>query len=1504
MAQAGGPAAINGFLYQIIHHLGWLADVTLTGNLDGQEIKDACLVLEPRSGGDARAEASGTYLVEQYKTREGGTWSLTELESVLCDLRKAVPNSRPSGARYRFVTDGRAGRLETFSTFLADLQSAAGPDNLDNAEKKNFGNNHIVTNRDFFDHIVWVTTPSGAFQSTAHERAVVFHLLSHFEMEFEAQARVRTDAVERLLRPYAPELGDERKVREQLVGVLVERLSKGETRLDVAGINEMFRHVGLNPERLRRLAGLPETMSALTCRRFARLNYHPDRDVRAAPKWPEDKPVLLIAGESGTGKTWQLGRLLEAFRQERQIATFVSAARNREDVLAQASRDVWQIGLGETSDKPLIAVSHFFRELAPDASTPRLIIALDDIQDIDLARDLVQQDWVDWGMHLVLTVPQGAARSLALTDGDAIHVHSVADFSVDELDTLLKRSGRRWADLPADLKKLLRNPILAGLFLELHYASVQSAPHSEYEIFERFWERIAARGRTGDEGIVIALATHMREGKPYPLPRPMWYDIGLTDEGTLVRIEAAGWLRSNELGEIAFAHDRLLNWAIAKSLVYEFLRKHLSFDGLASLLARETGEQAWYVSQRLGYVPMDTLWLLATDEGNSETLAQLIARLEGCHQFGSYGEDLYVHLLPTLGQRAVPVLLERLNALSTVSDDDFRVGLIGKAFANLARQGNVDLQETIDSLLNTPSRNYQKVAIAALTAAPDARRLDHLWELHQQRLDALEDRTDGSRYAEYQASFAALRAGVALDPAWLRRRILEADTEKERVSELGYLLNGLEHTDALAIWNEVRDALMVKVSASKPRSLLYCIARFSDREKLDFVIKHLSRREDFASGAALAALTVLDPMAAIDRLVEVEDFDRYVTRNHWLPVLLHSQPELTRQRIRELAESDRKGHRIIEDLFGERPDDMDEAMLLFLLRALERDLYERLDEAVAGDPIWLYHPLDLLGRIIDPKLMTLLQAEAGGELERMIAAVACSRLRTNSNYVDHVRESARRVLTLMGGEGITTLIKRELESKHLWVRHGGLKWAFIRGDEGIIESLGAIARRPVPRDSSGKPESEPYLEFHQAITALAALGPDAVLVDILWQTGMAEVPINLGALRTYRGPLPKALTDQARCTLQSDAPAENSLLTALVIAEISGDADLIPAVRSVLGPADPQSRVARYACMALQHLGDQSDDFVRLASRMTQTEANAAWAVIALVSLGDRGLKFLENWLRNRKATKHTDDDDLAIRALYRNPATRKLSVDAAVDRCLHGRFLLDCPYDIAAEADEPALREQIINKVFAARFFVTTAPLRAIEGLAKFDAMRAIEAIEIGLESHQKIERQLCRLLVLVTPETAAAKLIGAAVTSERQSLRRAAGQALRRLDPGLVSRLLIDRMTGSAAERKGAAELAGWLPTPEITKALGHLADHDSAIDIRHAALAALDLHRREANIRSLLAAFPCGVPARQWSLLVAILEGADPYLLTDREDPLWLGRILSDDVPPYSSITPSRC
>ena len=217
--------------------------------------------------------------------------------------------------------------------------------------------------------------------------------------------------------------------------------------------------------------------------------------------------------------TWQvLGRVWKA----RRTATLVLGAKTTEDILTRAARDIWQEGLGETPEKSLIAVSNFLRELVPNTPIPLLTVAVDDIQDVDVARDLIRRDWMRWRMRLILVVPDTIARGLEHTDSETIHVHRIGDFSVNELDALLKQHGQQWADLPSDLKKLLCKPILAGLFLELSYTSFQDAPCSEYEIFEKFWEKIVAKCRPGDEGIVTALAAHTHEGKSYPLPRPEW----------------------------------------------------------------------------------------------------------------------------------------------------------------------------------------------------------------------------------------------------------------------------------------------------------------------------------------------------------------------------------------------------------------------------------------------------------------------------------------------------------------------------------------------------------------------------------------------------------------------------------------------------------------------------------------------------------------------------------------------------------------------------------------------------------------------------------------------------------------------------------------------------------------------------------------------------------------------------------------------------------------------
>ena len=143
-----------------------------------------------------------------------------------------------------------------------------------------------------------------------------------------------------------------------------------------------------------------------------------------------------------------------------------------------------------------------------------------------------------------------------------------------------------------------------------------------------------------------------------------------------------------------------------------FLNNQLTVDGLFALMTGGEDGDGADTLRRFDYVPMDTLWLLSADDSRRSELGQLVEKMESHRAFGGAGRSLYTRLLPTLGQRAVPVLLQRLRTIIESSDGDYRVGLIGEGLATLAKRKLVDVRPAIESLLQSrslsiPSFNYQ-----------------------------------------------------------------------------------------------------------------------------------------------------------------------------------------------------------------------------------------------------------------------------------------------------------------------------------------------------------------------------------------------------------------------------------------------------------------------------------------------------------------------------------------------------------------------------------------------------------------------------------------------------------------------------------------------------------------------------------------------------------------------------------------------------------------------------
>ena len=1482
MTQAGGSAAINGFLYQMLHHIDLTAMVHWTEYQSGKWL----VILEPKNGGDALTETHSFRCVEQYKTKTRGTWSVGELTNVLKDLRRAVQCPHGKNAQYRFVTSGRRGKLDPFDEFLRRVRSTRTADELDDTIERKFSNKLAMSDRKFFDHIE-LNTRSGHTPPMPEQLADLIHLLSHFDMEFDVTAERVARRIDKELRRYVPHLGSESSIRNQLVGALMERLGSGEATLDIEEIKTLFKDVGLVPDRMHKLARLRRTMNSITAERLNRVNYDPLLDVRPKPEWHSDKHVLLISGKSGSGKSWQLGSLMHSLHQQEKLTTLVNVIEGTgESLLDKAARDIWQRGLGETTDHTLIAVSNHLKDLR--YSDRELALAFDDVRDPTVARRLISEDWSTLGMRLVLTVPEVVAQSLH-NELDVQRL-PVTDFSIHELQDAFARASYNWEELPNDLQKILRKPILAGIFFRLEHLSFRESPHSEYEIFEQFWLRIADKGHPHDTGIIMELAKHVINSKSYPVPRNQWSDLGL-DSKALERLQTAGWLQHDD-GDVGFAHDRLLNWAVAKSLAHSHALGRLSISELTESLTKTVAGSVVSEPTRLGYVPMDAIWLLSRNDTKDSDLAELVEHLDESKEFGSYGETLYAQLLPTLGLHAVPMLVRRLQNITSENERDYRVKLIGLGFSALARQGEVPIENVIDSLLKSDSTGCQNAALTVLEKMPIRASLDRIWELLQHRRALLDTQKGSISNDDYSVAFDALRNEIRQNPDWLRHRLTNWTGSDDSLPTLAHQLNALDHPDAADIWNESKTMLMEQMPRNKLRGLLMCIARFKDAEYLDFVQECLTEREDSADSAAFYTLTVIDPVKAVERLADVRAVGRFFYRNRWSSMLLHAQANMTRQRVLEFAEADKLSFVDIYDVFGVRPNQIDKPILQFLLRTLERELRDSPESALAESPNWLHLRLEFLNRITRPDLLSVIDTEKDGDLELMITQVACSQLGGGSRLSrDPVFRSARRFLLTIGGRGFETVLQQQIASNNQYERIEALSWVVVCPENDDIRSAVTAASRAISVRDGGAIDSLDRIEFSLVTEALAHCGEDKALVEVIERNGYIDVPSDIAHYRTHFGQMSNQLTASARNVLTASDATEDQILFALTVAGVSGDPSMLDRIHAFLQVSTPSDVVVTRACFALQSLGDTSEAFVECASSLLNREGCEQFALEALASTGEVGCSRIAAWLDSRVPERFGPLETDVIRLLHQNPSTRMAAVDAAVAACRHGEGMLDPPYEIAAESEDTNLRERIFEVAFDSDPLISDHGVRAIEGLAKFDIASAVLAAYQAI-NRSPLNKRVFSILSSIAPKTAIRSLVDTAVTTKRTVLREWIGRTLRRLEVSEVYDRVVEYLhDGTSEQRRAAAQLARWPTDSRFVETLKITADSDSNIDVRLAAMAAIDARNEELIIRDLLADFRTASPRRKWSFLNSILETGDPYLLSDPVDELGLGSVLSE-------------
>ncbi len=1452
-----------------------LAEARFSNSKDGEELSgDWSIILEPASGGDAQIHA-GEFVVEQYKTRSG-TWSLTDMvDDVLRGLRRAIPTAIPSRATYRFVTDGRSGRhVDRLLAFFDRAKLAPQPSRLEDVEAHSY-DGELLTDAALFRRICERSRSKDSPAGPAEE-ARVFHLLTRFEAEWEHTADALTKRIDELLALYFPGPHDIYQARLNLQGLLLDRLSTGELKLDADGVSELFAKVNLDPDVPKKFAVLAEMLAHLASERLTKVaGYISSEDVRPALVWPSDRPVLLITGESGNGKTWGLARLVRELAARREVVTWSKALESAKDQIDKITDDVWAAGLHQQGARTLAALELYYREWTQQTGH-WLTVAVDDVANVDLARQLVQRDWSSDSVRLAMSTTASVALSLRSRYPSLVHVVEVGEFGVTELDNYLQIHGRRWSELPDDLKQLLKKPILAGLYVRLPYTSFKRAPRSEYEVFDGFWHQMKSRAAPGDAGILLEMASRVLRKESYPVGRSSWASVG-ADAASAERLVAAGWLRLSDSDELMFAHDRLLNWAVAVSLANGAEKRAIGEVELADLLLVCLNNPRAF-SRPLGYVLMDAFWLLANSAPSNFDLQAVFARLE---EDGHGAGSLYEDMLPTMGKFALEMILGRLERV--VSKGDARSVYLRHGLEAVARQEGIELHGAVQRLLASDVTDLQRIGLELVKMQPAADYLERLWAMRAWHSpEHRESVRDPTLWCD------AIRACAPFDLDWLIALTNSASTTDENMADLAYVLAGLESPRAYYVWEHVRDALLARVPRSRSRGVLYCISRFCDGRYAAYCKDRLSEEADFLNTAALPALARLSPSDAIRHLDEVAENTRYFTVSNWLPSLLALEPDAVRARLLELARRSGEVEHALGLLFQSAPDSMGRELFAAFLDDLEARMALRDTASPEPNDDWLFRPLDVLSRISDFELLGQLRERRGSDLERLITAAAIRRTKRSSMSQDHILEGARLTLLRIAGNGISELLAAELASTEYWGRHSGLMWAEVGGQQ-MKGNLHAIASKPKKEDDAQADERmEPYL----AVTKLAAIGADRELVDSLWRVDSNCISTELASLRGEQV-MDAALLEPALAALQTYSVDEPELWRALAIAWLSGERIFLKPIRKLLAHLEPTSTAAAIAFHALWRLEDRSDEAFEFAERLLASEKGRWMAINLLIAFEERGHPLLRAHLENRSHLTWDHLDQAIIEALHEHPSTRAAAIEAAKRDLSWGRWSIDTPsFKIAVESGTALVREQILEAAFTYDRTVVGRAVEAIQAISTFDVPRALEAASVELAATAKTADAVCRLVVKMVGSGASVWLVGIAGKVEGDQ-RAAIGRALRRLPGHRVTHALeILLRSELRTERLLGVELASWTEFPDNER-IQDLARSDPEGKVRDAATTALRFRRGLKNGVELLRGIPGQPEPVQWSLLHAVIWSIHPSLLSDREDELWLGSAL-DQLP----------
>ncbi|WP_417749233.1 hypothetical protein [Rosistilla oblonga] len=1202
--------------------------------------------------------------------------------------------------------------------------------------------------------------------------------------------------------------------------------------------------------------------------------YESESDVRASVSVAQH--IAVIYGESGQGKTWSLARLASESADGGALVIWVPASRGTIDPSQYAAREICDYGLESDVELTLERIAVQCQDWSPDKDAPWAVICVDGVTSQKELESLLHLDWRRWGMSLVISTSSGVARSISLAK--SVPSYPLQDFDYSELRTYLTRRGVSWVGIANDVRRLIRRPILSKIYADVVSDPSKFTPRNEYELIEASWLQLTSP--TEVAAVRRMAGSISNDATPYPWLADTLLDEGLTNEMMHALIER-GWLHDLGEGRVEMWHQRFLCWAYAKYLAAKFVSGELSFEELsdATLKCYRLRDPRRI---NLGYVPMDLFWILldpSTPGHKSKELWRLLAQLETHNGLGHQDEELYRHLIASLGERAISVLLDRVHEI----EDLERSGVVARVSEALKIIGE-DHRDRISVIarecLGKDDEAFKSLGLSLAVTFPDKVNVERVWQDFRDCI--LADENGRSYYLHRRRSSAAFASVAACNKDWFTGQLQAGDVDDPCFTCLVFALANMRTEEARLIWHETKHRLIETIRPEKRRCLVACIVCFNDTEEYQKLVEWTNSENDFIGPVSTQGLAYRDPNLAFPVLKNVpKSLLGMFAKAIGTALAASDSQRLSKAVIGLTADTNDPGDYF--ELFESHGDCLKPPLAEAILNWLEELLDRHADIEESKNSGHLWHALRFVENLHGGVMLAALRTRRNSKLEKLLLTFALSRIGKISDWVDREFNQSRELLKRIAGEGFTDLTNALILAEHDQLRMEGCELAVIRPND---ETRRLLKAECVSERMWESGSTKINLVQMQAVDSLAALGENDGVVLGLLKWGLDLSPY-IGDLREGKGEMSDMELMPALKVLEDSSHPDYP--KAMLAIGISGRQDLRKLVEDHLLASDVKSVLAQCCLIALE---DLPSDGNRVFDRLVEQYRSGIHKHFVLRALSGCEIP-TERYLRLLPTEGSFDEtDQRVIQFLAADESTRS-AVRSYVEKLLAAGTSSMTDVVALLNPGEDQHQKLLWEKTLGSNsgVHIMGSRARAIRALGEVDPDAAIE---IGLEtliSDGRDRTAVSQVLLELNPQRTVGELCRVASESNDRIACCAIARALRSVrDESLLDDAVVALLNDEEwKKRRVAAFIAGFLPSNVAKLDLQRKAYSDQEWDVCATAQAAIRSRQREREAIRLIQTLGSLASSEVWGTLDSILQLVDPGIATASNDPLGFIEVL---------------